>query len=139
MVGFAKPFLESQFGKDLPSGALTAIQLVPAHVVFICSLQRLANLGMSRLWILGNLIPILNLWIGYRSFACPAGYAYHKKMDGVGIFLAIVYWLVVAAAIAVVVVVALALFGVIGDPELQNKAKEAFEQAMKAKAEAPAK
>jgi len=138
VFAFAKPLLETQFGKTLSSDAITAIGFVPALVIFWTSIQRLANLGMSRLWILGNFIPILNLWIGYRSFACPAGYAHHKKMDGVGIFLAIVYWLVVAAAILVLVVALLALFGVIGDPDLQNKVREAIEQA-KTKTPVPAK
>jgi uncharacterized membrane protein YhaH (DUF805 family) len=137
VLAFAKPFLESQFGKDLPAGALTAIQFIPAVIILLASIQRLANLGMSRLWILGNLVPILNLWIGYRSFACPAGYARHKKMDGVGIFLAIIYWLVIALAIAVLVISALALFGVLGDGEIQNQIKEALEQ-FKTPAEAPA-
>jgi len=138
VIGFAKPLLEAQFGKSLSSDALMAIGWVPPIVVLWASIQRLANLGMSRLWFLGNFVPILNLWVGYRSFACPAGYAQHKKMDGVGIFLAIVYWLVIALFIAAFVAVLLILFGALGDADLQNKIKEALEQA-KTKAEVPAK
>lgn len=133
-----KPLIESSTGKPLPSAAIYLIAFLPAVVIFWTSIQRLANLGMNRLWILGNLIPILNLWIGYRSFACPAGYAHHKKMDGLGIFLAIIYWLAVTVAIAILAAVVLSLFGVIENAELQKLIKEALEQ-LKAKIEVPAK
>jgi hypothetical protein len=129
---------ETQMGKSLPSAVLAAGKYVPSVVLLWASIQRLANLGMSRLWILGNLVPILNLWIGYRSFACPAGYAHHKKMDGVGIFLAIIYWLVVTAIVACVVAIVLTTFGVITDPAMQEKLKILFEQ-LETKAKAPAK
>lgn len=135
---FAKPFIEAQLGKNLPSDAVTAIGFVPAVVIFWTSIQRLANLGMSRLWIFGHLVPFLNLWVGYRSFACPAGYARHKKMDGIGIFLAIVYWLLIAVSIACVVIFLLALFGMLGDPAIQENLKDVLEQ-LKAKAAVPAK
>jgi len=138
VIGFAKPLLEAQFGKTLSSDALMIIGFVPPVVILWASIQRLANLGMSRLWFLGNFVPILNLWIGYRSFACPTGYAQHKKMDGVGIFLAIVYWLLVAVAIATLVAILLVLSGALGDADLQNQIKEYIEQA-KTKAPEPAK
>jgi hypothetical protein len=51
-------------------------------------MKRLVNLGMSRVWLLEILAPVLNLWVSYRCFACPPGYAYHKKLDGTGIALA---------------------------------------------------
>lgn len=137
VIGFVKPFLEAQFGKSLPSQALTLLGFIPPVAILWASIQRLANLGMSRLWFLGNFVPILNLWIGYRSFACPAGYAQHKKMDGVGIFLAIVYWLLVAVTIAALVIILLVLSGALGDADLQNKIKEALEQA-KTKSAVPA-
>lgn len=137
VIGFAKPLLEAQFGKALSSDALMVIGFVPSLVILWTSIQRFANLGMSRLWLLANFVPILNLWVGYRSFACPAGYAQHKKMDGVGIFLAIVYWLLVAVTIAALVIILLVLSGALGDADLQNKIKEALEQA-KTKSAVPA-
>lgn len=83
-------------------------------------LQRLANVGMSRWWYLGLLVPFLNLWIGYRMFACPAGYAHHKQLDGPGIALAILYWLMVALFVLFIAVMVLAALGVLGGVEMQE-------------------
>lgn len=66
--------------------------LVWAAFLIYISMQRFKNVGMSQWWILGNLVPVLNLWLGYRSICCPAGYEFHRKIDGKGIFLAVLYW-----------------------------------------------
>jgi uncharacterized membrane protein YhaH (DUF805 family) len=88
------------------------------------ALRRFANLGMSGWWLLGSLVPILNWWVGYRLFACPPGYAMHKKMDGAGIALAILYWLGVALGLAVFALFVVVLIGAAGSPEFQQKLKE---------------
>jgi len=98
----------------------------------VVGLQRLANLGMSRWWYLGHFVPILNLWIGYRCFACPAGYAYHKQMDGIGIALAIFYWLLVVVALIAAIAVVVLLVHFANDPrvaDLLRQMREAFEHA----------
>ena len=83
------------------------------------SLMRFENLGMSRLWFLGNFVPLLNLWVGYRMICCPAGYDFHRKIDGAGIFLAILYWgwlVLFALAFAVIIIAILGLgFSGIGE------------------------
>lgn len=127
---FILPLLTGQFGKELTGMFALVGVFIPAVVGIWFGLQRLANLGMSRWWFLGNLVPILNIWIGYRCFACPAGYAYHKKLDGAGIFLAIIYGLVLIAAILFVVAVVGLLMGSIGDPELQETVREALRKAI---------
>jgi hypothetical protein len=66
---------------------------------------------MSRLWCLAVFAPFLNLWVGYRCFACPAGYAYQKKLDPPGIALAVIYWIVMASALSLLAVVAVQLYG----------------------------
>jgi hypothetical protein len=81
---------------------------------------------MSRWWFLGNFVPLLNFWVGYRTFACPAGYAYHKKLDGAGIFLAIVYWLMILLVIVSIAVAVAILLGAIGDPELRQQIESAI-------------
>ena len=94
--------LRGPVGSDpLTLGALLALGLIALYY----GLQRLVNLGMNCWWFLGHFVPILNLWVGYRCFACPAGYAYHKKLGGTGIVLAIFYWLFVAAVIFALVAV----------------------------------
>ena len=79
-------------------------------------------------------MPILNFWVGYRCFACPAGYAYHKKLDGVGIFLAIVYWLMIAVVLLAVAAVIAVLLGAVGSPELQQQFHGRHPQGVRAQA-----
>ncbi len=72
---------------------------VPVLLALIIVLKRFQNLVMSRAWVLGLPVPFLNLWLGYRLTACPPGYAAHKKLDGAGWLLAILYWLLIIAVI----------------------------------------
>jgi uncharacterized membrane protein YhaH (DUF805 family) len=109
-------------------GAMALVFLAASLVVMVLAIwfgvQRLANVGMSRWWYLGNIVPILNLWIGYRMLACPAGYAYHKKLDGPGIALAILYWLFVALIVLVVVAAVVLGVGMASNPELQQQIEQ---------------
>lgn len=125
---FAAPPLQGALGQEIMTYLMIGIALVPLIVTVYFGLNRLVNLGMSRWWFLGNLVPFLNLWVGYRCFACPAGYAYHKKLDGAGVFLAIVYWLlIVIGALLVIAVIAL-LFDVVNNPDLRNQMQEILRQ-----------
>ena len=108
------PFLIKQFGQVLMGQILPAAAFAPLVVLVWFGLKRLVNLGMSRWWCLAVFAPVLNLWVGYRCFACPPGYAYHKKLDGPGIALAILYWLVMLAAFVAL------LCGAIRSPALQE-------------------
>lgn len=113
-------------GKPLPPLAIMWLPFVPVVVSLYYSIQRFPNLGMSRFWFLGNLIPILNIWLGYRCFACPAGYAVHKKMDGIGIFLAIIYWLFVLVVVAATALIFYVAFKTASDPNFQNPLRESL-------------
>jgi hypothetical protein len=112
------------FGQAMEPALLGKIALGGALVLCLialyCGLQRFSNLGMSRWWYFGNFVPILNLWVGYRCFACPAGYAYHKKMDGIGIALAIVYWLLIATVILVLIALIAVLLAYADDPRVTD-------------------
>lgn len=125
----ASGILGKEFGPEIMKFAAIGLPLVPLVVVIYFTVRRLVNVGMSGWWILGNLVPLLNLWVGYRCFACPAGYAYHKKLDGVGVFLAIIYWLLILVGILAITAVIAALFGVIGSPEIQEQIREGIRQA----------
>lgn len=98
--GFAFPTLRGAVGEGyaawLPAAFLALAGLLALGVV----LARLRNVGMSGWWLPGFLVPVLNLWLGYRLFACPPGYAAVGKLDGIGVVLAIVYWLGLAASVA---------------------------------------
>jgi uncharacterized membrane protein YhaH (DUF805 family) len=123
-LGAGTDFLTAQLGPEVANVAIPALYLLPLLLVVAFSISRLANLGMSRWWFLGNLIPLLNVWLWYRCFACPAGYAYHKKLDGIGIFLALIYWLSVLIVILAMAGLVALLFGAIGSPENQDQIRE---------------
>lgn len=100
------------FGRNLMGTILPVAEYLPLVVVVYFVVKRLANLGMSRWWCLAAFVPILNVWAGFRCFACPAGYAHHKKMDGPGIALAILYWLMILAIALILASLAAVFFGV---------------------------
>lgn len=121
---FIEPFLVSVIGPEIMNFVGVGIALVPLIASIHFALMRLVNLGMSRWWILGNIVPFLNFWVGYRCFACPAGYAHHKKLDGPGIALAIFYWLMLVVVVAAVAAVVALMFGLIHSPELQDHLRD---------------
>lgn len=133
--GFAagSAFLSEQFGPSIFGVMTMAAAVLPVIVILYFGLQRLANVGMSRWWYLANFVPLLNLWVSYRMYVCPAGYAYHKKLDGIGIFLAILYWLMIIASLAIVVGFIAVFLGMAGNPEIQKQLNDAIQEAMRHK------
>lgn len=118
--------MKQQFGNELMGFITLGAAFVPVIVSIYYGIQRFPNLGMSRWWFLGNFVPILNIWTGYRCFACPAGYAFHKKLDGIGIFLAIVYWLMIALLVLAIAAFLAVLLGGLGSPEIREQMQEAI-------------
>jgi hypothetical protein len=114
------PYLVKEFGAVLMGKILPVAALLPLLVLVHFGLQRLVNLGMSRLWLLAVFAPFLNLWLGFRCFACPPGYAYHKKLDGPGAALAILYGLIALAAVLLLAAFTALLFGLVKSPEQQE-------------------
>lgn len=96
----AGPVLTQRFDPLMMGKILSAAAFVPLVVLVCLGLGRLANLGMSRWWSLAVFAPLLNLWLGYRCFACPPGYGQHKKMDGAGIAMAILYGIALLTALS---------------------------------------
>jgi hypothetical protein len=103
--------------------------LVPLVVVIHISLMRFVNLGMSRWWFFGNFVPILHLWVAYRLYVCPAGYAYHKKLDPIGVVLAVLFWLMLSCALLFLALILAVIFGAIANPEMQKMIEEAIRTA----------
>lgn len=123
------PFLVAQFGHVLMGKILPLASLVPIVMLVHFGLRRLVNLGMSRWWYLAVFAPILNLWVGYRCFVCPPGYAYHKKLDGPGIALAIPYWLIMLSGVLILAAAAASLFGMVDNPQLLEPLRAAIRYA----------
>jgi hypothetical protein len=124
--GAATPLLQKQLGLEIMGVATIGAMFIPWIVALAYGLNRLVNLGMSRWWYLGNFVPILNLWVSYRMYVCPAGYAFHKKLDGPGVVLAILYWLMILLGVLMVASLIALMFGVVGSPEIQQQIEEAF-------------
>ena len=123
------PFLVKEFGQVLMGKILPIAAFVPLVILLHFGLQRLRNLGMSRLWCLAIFAPILNLWLGYRCFACPAGYDRHKKLDGPGIILAVLYWLITLSVSLILATYAALLFGAIDSPAILEKLRSLIRTA----------
>jgi hypothetical protein len=120
------PYLTKQFGIILMERILPLAALAPLAVMVHFGLQRLMNLGMSRWWLLAACVPGLNLWLGYRCFACPPGFACHKKLDGQGIALAALYWTAMAAVIWMLIFKPAKLAELVGSPLLQKQLRSAI-------------
>lgn len=125
-VGPATPFLTAKFGEEITTRVTLGIVALTILFMIYWAFRRLLNLGMSRWWIIGYVIPPVGIWVGYRCFACPAGYFFHKNMDGVGIFLAIVYWFVTLVTLLCMAVGIALMMGGIGSPEIQQQFQDAL-------------
>lgn len=102
-AGAATPLIASKMDPAIFGIVAIVLYLVPLLLSVVYTLMRFRNLGMSRWWLIGQLVPLLNIWLTYRLFACPPGYAQNKKLDGLGWFLAVIYWLfalIMALAVA---------------------------------------
>lgn len=130
LVGVSSGMLTQYVGLEIMGAIGIASAVLPWLVAIYFGITRLMNLGMSRWWYLANFVPLLNIWLGYRCFACPAGYAYHKKLDGVGVFLAICYWLLVVIGILAMVACVAVLFGALGNSELLDQIRDAMSTAI---------
>lgn len=107
--------------------------IVPTWAIIDASLSRLTNLGMSKLWFFGYFVPILNLWVSYRSFVCPTGYAKTKKMDAPGWFLAIVFWLGTLGTITSTALLPATMSELLKQPEIKELFEDFKKEVEKAK------
>ncbi len=91
-LGFGMKFLEKKVAPMPLAIGAGVLCLLLVFLIISSTLKRFQNLAMSRAWFFGLFAPILNLWVSYRLFACPPGYAHHKKLDTIGWVLAIIHW-----------------------------------------------
>jgi uncharacterized membrane protein YhaH (DUF805 family) len=127
--------MNGKVGQETLALVVSGMLVLPGLVGLVISILRLVNVGMSGWWLLGNLVPVLNLWVGYRCFACPSGYAIHKKMDAAGIILAILYWLMMLAGIVALVSLVAIIFGHMGPPELREQIVDTIRESLNMPAE----
>lgn len=130
-ISSAVTLLRGHLGQETREMMIAGAVLLLFILMIYSGIQRLANVGMSRWWYLGNLVPILNLWVSYRMYVCPAGYAYHKKLDTAGVILAILFWLMIVLVLLSVIAMIAVIFGMAGNPEIQKQFNDAFQEALK--------
>lgn len=114
LVGVGAPFLQGKVSPQVVSLITFGLLVLPAILSIVVTLKRFQNLGMTRWWFFGLFAPLLNIWVYYRIFACPPGYAQNKRLDGIGWVLAILYWL---STLAIAAAIAAAVYLSVKDPE----------------------
>lgn len=87
-------------------------------------MKRFQNLAMSGWWWLGLGVPILQIWLYYRLFACPPGYAFTKKLDVAGKILTTLYVLSLVASVALGIVFGAAVMKMSGDEDFQEQLQD---------------
>lgn len=56
----------------------------PLIAAILIAVGRLMNLGMSTNFVILSIVPVANIWLGWRLIACPPGYHRHQKLDTAG-------------------------------------------------------
>lgn len=130
MFESCRGLLINQFGNEITAVLCAVAAFVPMVVGIGYGLSRLANLGMSRWWFCGHFVPGLNVWLGFRCFACPAGYAFYHKLDRAGWVLSIIYGLIVVVAMLAMTTLVTVLLGLVGDPEIRHYFQDALRTAI---------
>ena len=108
---FILPFLLPHVPQDLHRYLTPVIFPLAGLLALVTVVKRFRNVGMSGWWVLGTVVPVLNLWLGYRLLACPAGYSARRKLDGAGKFVAVLYWGVLVAGIGLSTAAGVGAFG----------------------------
>lgn len=101
------PHVPEGYREYLPRVIIPLVGLL----VLATLVKRFRNIGMSGWWVLGLCIPVVNLWLGYRLLASPAGYAVARKLDIGGKLMAVLYWGCLIAGIGLVAAAGMGLSG----------------------------
>ncbi|MCW1886114.1 GYF domain-containing protein [Luteolibacter flavescens] len=113
MVGWAfavplmLPYVPDGYKDYLPPVIIPLVGIL----ILATLVKRFRNLGMTGWWVLGLMIPILNIWLGYRLLACPGGYAVVGKLDFPGKLVAVLYWGTLVAGIGLGAAAGVGAFG----------------------------
>lgn len=98
-------------GAVLPPEAVAVALIVPVLSFvagIVIAVLRLKNMGYSGWWVLGLIVPILNLIVAVKLIAAPEGYSVHKTLDTPGKIIVGVMLGLIVLVFAVVLVAALA-------------------------------
>jgi uncharacterized membrane protein YhaH (DUF805 family) len=95
------------------------------------TVKRLQNVGMTGWWLPGFLVPLLNLWLGFRCLACPGGYAERRKLDGIGKLVAFFYWGAILGSLGLMAAGMIGVFGEIKESGVIGDFTKQFEDLRK--------
>jgi uncharacterized membrane protein YhaH (DUF805 family) len=126
-VPLIKPYAPEAYAGYLP----LVVWPLAGLLVLMSQVKRFQNLGMTGWWLLGLVVPFLNLWLGYRCLACPGGYATAKKLDGMGKLLAVLYWGVVIGGIGLSIAAMVGALGELKDSGMIGEFTKQFEELRK--------
>ena len=128
---FAVPLMKP-YAPEAYAGYLPMVVFPLAGFLSLMSvLNRFHNLGMTRWWFFGFVIPVLNFWLGFRCLACPAGYAVRKKLDGMGKLVAVLYWVAILSGIGLMAAGMVGAFGELKDSGIISDFTKQFEDLRK--------
>lgn len=108
---FAVPYLQPHVPENLHHYLAMVVFPLVALLALATLVKRFRNVGMSGWWLFGLAVPVLNLWLGYRLLACPAGYSTRRKLDLPGKLVAVLYWGVLIAGIGLTTAAGVGAFG----------------------------
>lgn len=128
---FVHPHLQKYTPENLAGYLPLVVFPLMALLMIATVVKRFRNLGMSGWWLLGMAVPFLNLWLGYRCFACPGGYTTARKLDGPGMLLALLYWGSFAASIVLPVAGMVGMFGEMKESGMLGEVTKQFEELRK--------
>lgn len=126
-VPLMKPYAPEAYAAYLP----IVVFPLAGFLSLMSVLNRFHNLGMTRWWFFGFLIPVLNFWLGFRCLACPAGYATRKKLDGMGRLVAVLYWAATLGGVGLMAAGMVGAFGELKDSGLISDFTKQFEELRK--------
>ncbi len=81
VLGFGVSLNVESVSEPVMTGGAIALYAGMLVAMIWVDIARFNNLGMSGWWILGLFVPFLNIWLKWRQFACPEGYANHRQLD----------------------------------------------------------
>lgn len=85
------------------SDVTSAIFTVLLCLFVFVGVQRFRNQGASGWWVLGYLVPFLNVYVSVRAFAYPEGYVAEGRLDRTGKIIATIYLVIVIGGILLAV------------------------------------
>lgn len=128
---FAIPLILKHAPEDVHRYVPPAVFPLAGLMVVVTLVKRFQNLGMSGFWVVGLLVPVLNVWLGFRLLAAPAGYATLRKLDGAGKFTAFLYWAAVIGVVGLSIAAAIGSFGALQESGMLKEITTQFDELLK--------